>query len=146
MAGHIKSIVISAMSPDPFHVEAFIFVMILVVYVLTSHIIESRKIPYLHESSIAIMMGMLTAVISKYVRVLEAGPGAGNRIQQRALLRSHPPPDNFQRRVLATQIPLLLKLPHDQFSGHLRDHHRFPPALGLPHPAQLLLPSRFSFR
>lgn len=41
--------------------------IILVIYVLTSHIIENRKIPYLHESSIAIFMGILTSVISKYV-------------------------------------------------------------------------------
>jgi len=56
------------MSAETLHVEALIFVIILVIYVLTSHIIENRKIPYLHESSIAIMMGILTAIISKYVR------------------------------------------------------------------------------
>lgn len=56
-----------AMSAETFHVEAFIFVIILIVYVLTSHVIENRKVPYLHESSIAILMGVLTAGISKYV-------------------------------------------------------------------------------
>jgi hypothetical protein len=56
------------MSAETFHVEALIFVIILMIYVLTSHIIENKKIPYLHESSIAIIMGILTAVISKYVR------------------------------------------------------------------------------
>ncbi len=55
------------MATEAFHVEAFIFVIILIIYVLTSHIIENKKIPYLHESSIAIIMGILTAIISKYV-------------------------------------------------------------------------------
>ena len=55
------------MSAETFHLEALIFVIILVIYVLTSHIIENKKISYLHESSIAIIMGILTAVISKYV-------------------------------------------------------------------------------
>jgi hypothetical protein len=55
------------MSAEAFHVEALIFVVILVIYVLTSHIIENRKIPFVHESSIAIIMGIVTSVISKYV-------------------------------------------------------------------------------
>ena len=55
------------MATEAFHVEAFVFVVILVIYVLASHIIENRNIPYLHESSIAIIMGILTAVFSKYV-------------------------------------------------------------------------------
>ena len=55
------------MSTETFHVEAFIFVVILIIYVLTSHIIENRKVPYMHESSIAILMGVVTAIISKYV-------------------------------------------------------------------------------
>ena len=67
------------MSPEPFHVEALIFVIILLVYVLTSHIIENRKIPYLHESSIAIFMGILTAVTSKYVPLLLPRP-SGNKL------------------------------------------------------------------
>jgi len=33
---------------ESFHVEAFIFVIILIVYVLTSDIIESKRIPYIH--------------------------------------------------------------------------------------------------
>ncbi len=41
--------------------------MILIVYVLTSHVIENHRIPYLHESSIAILMGIVTAAIAKYV-------------------------------------------------------------------------------
>jgi NhaP-type Na+/H+ or K+/H+ antiporter len=55
------------MSTETFHVEAFIFVIILIVYVLMSHVIENRKVPYAHESSIAILMGIITAFISKYV-------------------------------------------------------------------------------
>jgi hypothetical protein len=55
------------MSTETFHVEAFIFVIILIIYVLTSHIIENKKVPYTHESSIAILMGIITALISKYV-------------------------------------------------------------------------------
>ena len=39
------------MSAETFHVEALIFVLILGIYVLTSHIIENKKIPYLHESN-----------------------------------------------------------------------------------------------
>lgn len=54
---------------ETFDVEAFIFVIILVVYVLMSHVIESKKVPYLHESTIAILMGVMTAVIAKYVRL-----------------------------------------------------------------------------
>ena len=56
------------MSTETFHVEAFIFVIILIVYVLTSHVIENKRVPYAHESSIAILMGIITAFISKYVR------------------------------------------------------------------------------
>jgi hypothetical protein len=55
------------MSAEAFHLEALIFVIILVVYVLTSHVIENKKVSYIHESGIAIVMGMLTAFISKYV-------------------------------------------------------------------------------
>lgn len=51
---------------ETFSVEAFIFVIILVFYVLTSHIVEFKKVPYVHESSMAITMGMITATIAKY--------------------------------------------------------------------------------
>lgn len=51
---------------ETFSVEAFIFIIILVFYVLTSHIVEFKKVPYLHESSMAILMGIITAAIAKY--------------------------------------------------------------------------------
>jgi sodium/hydrogen exchanger-like protein 6/7 len=51
---------------ETFSVEALIFIIILVFYVLTSHIVEFRKIPYVHESSMAILMGIITAAIAKY--------------------------------------------------------------------------------
>lgn len=54
---------------DLFGVEAFIFVIILVIYILTSHLIEMKKVPYLHESTMAILMGALTATLAKYVKV-----------------------------------------------------------------------------
>lgn len=66
------------MAAEAFHVEALIFVLILVVYVLTSHIIDNKKIPYLHESSIAIIMGVITAVVSKYV-LIPAGRPSGRK-------------------------------------------------------------------
>jgi len=62
------------MTAETFHVEALIFVFILMVYVLTSHVIEKRKIIYLHESSIAILMGIITAIVSKYVLQLAYRP------------------------------------------------------------------------
>lgn len=52
---------------ESFHVEAFIFVIILMVYVLASDLIENKRVPYIHESAIAILMGIITAVILKYV-------------------------------------------------------------------------------
>jgi hypothetical protein len=51
---------------ETFSAEACIFVIILVFYVLTSHVVELKKVPYVHESSMAILMGMITAAISKY--------------------------------------------------------------------------------
>lgn len=56
------------MSEESFSLEAFIFVIILIIYILTSHLIEVRKVPYLHESTMAIFMGVLTAAFAKYVR------------------------------------------------------------------------------
>ena len=53
---------------ETFSVEAFIFVIILVFYTLTSHVVQFKKIPYLHESTVAIFMGILTAAFAKYVR------------------------------------------------------------------------------
>lgn len=47
--------------------EATFFVVILLLYVLSSHIIEARKIPYLHESTLAIIMGALIGAFAKYV-------------------------------------------------------------------------------
>jgi len=51
---------------ETFSAEACIFVIILIFYVLTSHVVELKKVPYVHESSMAILMGMITAAISKY--------------------------------------------------------------------------------
>ena len=55
------------MGEETFSLEAFIFVIILIFYILTSHLIEVRKVPYLHESTMAIFMGILTAAFAKYV-------------------------------------------------------------------------------
>ena len=129
------------MSAETFHVEALIFVIILVIYVLTSHIIENRKIPYLHESSIAIIMGILTAIISKYVRTLLPGPAQTDIIQQRTILRPYTTAHHLLGRLQPQKIPVLLKLRHDQLPGNIRDHHRLLPALPLPHLPQSLLPN-----
>lgn len=46
---------------------ASIFVAILTVYVMLSYLIELKKIKFIHESTVAIAMGVLTAVFCKYV-------------------------------------------------------------------------------
>ena len=58
------------MSEETFSLEAFIFVIILIIYILTSHLIEVKKVPYLHESTMAIFMGVLTAAFAKYVQTI----------------------------------------------------------------------------
>ena len=50
-----------------FSIVASIFVAILTVYVMLSYLIELNKIKYIHESTVAIVMGILTAVFCKYV-------------------------------------------------------------------------------
>ena len=127
------------MSAETFHVEALIFVVILVVYVLTSHIIENKKIPYLHEASIAIIMGLLTSLISKYVLLSSTGPWKGNQLLQRTLLRPHPPSHHFLCRLQSQKISLLLKLRNDQLSGNLRNHHWLYFAGRVSHISQLFL-------
>ncbi len=46
---------------------ASIFVGILTVYVMLSYLIELKKIKFIHESTVAIAMGVLMAVFCKYV-------------------------------------------------------------------------------
>jgi hypothetical protein len=44
-----------------------IFAIILVVYITTAHIIDIKKVPFLHESTVSIVMGILCALFFKYV-------------------------------------------------------------------------------
>ncbi|CAD8174885.1 unnamed protein product [Paramecium pentaurelia] len=50
-----------------FQVEALIVVIILVSYILTAHIIAVKRIKFLHESVVAILMGIVTALFIKYI-------------------------------------------------------------------------------
>jgi hypothetical protein len=55
------------MSDSTFPIEALIFILILTFYVLVSGIIERKKILYLHESTVAIFLGFLTALFANFV-------------------------------------------------------------------------------
>ncbi len=37
--------------------------LILVIYILTSHVIELKQIPYIHESAVSILLGAFAAFI-----------------------------------------------------------------------------------
>jgi hypothetical protein len=50
-------------------VEALVFLLNLAVYVLASYFIEQRRIALLHESAIAVCLGLITALFIKYVQV-----------------------------------------------------------------------------
>lgn len=47
--------------------EALIVVLILVSYILTAHFIAVKRIRFLHESVVAIAMGIVTALLIRYV-------------------------------------------------------------------------------
>lgn len=52
-----------------FSLEALIFLLVLAVYVLASYFIDKYKVAFLHESTIAICLGFLTALLLKLVRL-----------------------------------------------------------------------------
>jgi len=52
---------------ESFSLEALIFLLILAVYVLASYFIDKYKVAFLHESTIAICLGFLTAIFLKFV-------------------------------------------------------------------------------
>ena len=54
-------------------IEALLVVIVLIIYILTSHIIKlkkvkiNKKITFIHESSVAIILGLASALITKTV-------------------------------------------------------------------------------
>lgn len=48
-------------------IQALVIVAILLSYTLTAHLIQRYKIRFLHESVVAIFLGIVTASILKYV-------------------------------------------------------------------------------
>jgi hypothetical protein len=56
------------MEDESFSIEALIFVTILALYVLTSYYINKLQLTFLHESTVAIFLGFLTALFLKLVR------------------------------------------------------------------------------
>lgn len=48
-----------------------VFLLNLAIYVLASYFIEKHSVPFLHESTIAICLGLITAIILKYALAQE---------------------------------------------------------------------------
>jgi len=60
-------IIIIQMEDESFSIEALIFILILVIYILASYYINKLQISFLHESTVAIFLGFLTALFLKLV-------------------------------------------------------------------------------
>ena len=46
------------------------FMVIIAIYILASYFIEKYRVPFLHESTIAIVLGLFTAVVLQFVYML----------------------------------------------------------------------------
>jgi hypothetical protein len=49
-------------------IEALLIAVILIIYILASHIIQVKEIPYIHESSLAILLGLLLQLFTLEVK------------------------------------------------------------------------------
>lgn len=68
--GFIINNIIKKMEDESFSIEALIFIVILVIYILASYYINKLQISFLHESTVAIFLGFLTALFLKFVTLL----------------------------------------------------------------------------
>lgn len=55
------------MEDETFSIEVLIFATVLAIYVLASYYIKRWEFTFLHESTVAIFLGFITALVLKFV-------------------------------------------------------------------------------